>query len=106
MHFSKMPGHSLGFMPMDKNVIYDVAARCDFKVVQFSDYPDFFSSWSITINKGGRNYLIEHEGRDGWLIFYRENTPAKFEELDKKISHTMSDQEKANQCETWLAAVR
>jgi len=47
-------------MPMDKDVIYDVAARCDFKVVQFSDHPDFFSSWSITVNKDERNYLIEH----------------------------------------------
>jgi hypothetical protein len=37
---------------------------------------------------------------------YRENTPAKFEELDKKISYAMSDHEKANQCEAWLLAAK
>ena len=91
---------------MNQNVLYDIATRCGFKVVQFSDHPDFFSSWSITVNKNGRNYMIEHEGRDGWLMFYRENVPNKFEEIDKKISHTMSDHEKASQCEAWLLAVR
>ena len=91
---------------MDKNVIYDVAARCDFKVVQFSDHLDFFSSWSVTVNKDKRNYLIEHEGRDGWLMFYREIASTKFEKLDKKVSHTLSDPEKANQCAAWLLAVR
>lgn len=39
-------------------------------------------------------------------MFYRENTPNKFEEVDKKISHTMPDHEKANQFEAWLLAVR
>lgn len=71
-------------MPISQYELHGIAVQCGFKIVQFSDHPDFFSSWSITINKGGRNYLIEHEGRDGWLMFYRENTPAKFEELDKK----------------------
>jgi hypothetical protein len=83
-----------------------IAVQCGFKVVQFSDHPDFFSSWSITVNKDERTYMIEHEGRDGWLMFYRENTPNKFEEVDKKISHTMPDHEKANQFEAWLLAVR
>ena len=91
---------------MNQRELYDMASRCGFKVVQFSDHPNFFSSWSITIKKDEHNYLIEHEGRDGWLIFYRENSPAKFEELDKKISQTMSDHEKFKQCEAWLSAVK
>ncbi|WP_339459851.1 hypothetical protein [Pseudomonas sp. EA_105y_Pfl2_R69] len=93
-------------MPISQCELHGIAVQCGFKIVQFSDHPDFFSSWSITVNKGGHNYLIEHEGRDGWLIFYRENTPAKFEELDKKFSHAMSDHEKANQCEAWLLAAK
>ena len=92
-------------MSVNQNELYDVAVRCGFKILQFSDHPNF-SSWSITIKKDERNYPIEHEGRDGWLIFYRENAPAKFEEFDKKISHKMSDHERLKQCEAWLLAVR
>jgi hypothetical protein len=91
---------------MNQHKLNDVATQCGFKVTQFSDHPDFFSSWSITVSKDGRSYMIEHEGRDGWLIFYRENAPNKFEEIDKKNSHTMSDHETASQCEAWLLSVR
>lgn len=93
-------------MPISQYKLHGIAVQCGFKIVQFSDHPDFFSSWSIAVNKGGRSYLIEHDGRGGWLIFYRESAPAKFEELDKRISHTMSDCDKASQCEVWLLAAK
>lgn len=90
---------------MNQNELYDAVKRCGFKVIQFNDNPNFFSSWSITAYKDKHNYLIEHEGRDGWLIFYREKAPNTFEELDKKTSHAMSDHEKINQCEAWLLTI-
>ncbi len=49
--------------------------------------------------------MIEHDGRDGWLIFYKENEPNKFQEIDKKISHRMNDSEKLKQCERWLLSI-
>ncbi|WP_415762625.1 hypothetical protein [Pseudomonas sp. CP4] len=49
--------------------------------------------------------MIDQDGRDGWIIFYKEIAPNKYQELDKKISHSMSDDEKANTCETWLKTV-
>lgn len=89
-------------MLINQNTIYGVATRCGFKVVQFSDHSDFYSSWSVALQKDGRSYMVEHEGRDGWLMLYRENTPGKFEEIDKKVSHGMTDYEKISQCEAWL----
>jgi hypothetical protein len=85
--------------------LYNMASRCGFTVTVFSDHPDFFSSWSLNIRKDDKKYMIEHDGRDGWLMFYQENEPNKFKEIDKKISHAMDDDEKINQCESWLLSV-
>jgi hypothetical protein len=71
----------------------------------FSDHPDFFSSWSLSVRKDEKKYMIEHDGRDGWLMFYQENEPNKFKEIDKRISHAMNDNEKLQQCEIWLASI-
>jgi hypothetical protein len=49
--------------------------------------------------------MIEHDGRDGWLMLYQENQPSKLKEIDKKISHAMNDYEKLQQCETWLVSI-
>ncbi|WP_223449686.1 MULTISPECIES: hypothetical protein [unclassified Pseudomonas] len=90
---------------MKQTDLYDMASRSGFTVTVFSDHPDFFSSWSLNVRKGEKKYMIEHDGRDGWLMFYQENEPNKFNEIDKKISHTMNDNEKLQQCETWLLSV-
>jgi hypothetical protein len=90
---------------MKQSDLYDMASRCGFTVIVFSDHPDFFSSWSLSIKKNEQKYMIEHEGRDNWLIFYKENEPNKFKEIDKKISHAMNDNAKLKQCESWLLSV-
>lgn len=54
------------------------------------------------MKKNEKSYMIEHDGRDGWLIFYQESEPNKYREIDKKISHTMKENEILNQCEHWL----
>lgn len=90
---------------MKQSDLYDMASRCGFTVTIFSDHPDFFSSWALSVRKKEQRYMIEHDGRDGWLMFYQENEPNKFKEIDKKISHSMRDNEKLNQCESWLLSV-
>ena len=90
---------------MKQSDLYDMTSRCGFTVTVFSDHPDFFSSWSLNIKKNEQKYMIEHDGRDSWLIFYKENEPNKFKEIDKKASNTMSDNEKLKQCESWLLRV-
>ncbi|MBD9599506.1 MULTISPECIES: hypothetical protein [unclassified Pseudomonas] len=90
---------------MKQSDLYDVASRCGCTVMVFSDHPDFFSSWSLSVRKDEKKYMIEHDGRDGWLMFYQENEPNKFKEIDKRISHAMNDNEKLQQCEIWLASI-
>jgi hypothetical protein len=90
---------------MNQAILYNIAKLNGFVVTLFSDHPDFFSSWSLNVKKQDTSYMIDHDGRDGWLIFYEETAPNKYKEIDKKISHTMDDNEKAKQCETWLQAV-
>ncbi|MFJ2366577.1 hypothetical protein ACIPIN_23230 [Pseudomonas sp. NPDC087697] len=90
---------------MKQDRLYETAKRCSFTVILFTDHPSFFSSWSITVKKNENSYMLEHEGRDSWLIFYREMAPNKLEEIDKKSSHAMTDDEKVDQCEIWLSAI-
>lgn len=90
---------------MKQSDLYDMACRCGCTAMVFPDHPDFFSSWSLNVRKDERKYMIEHDDRDGWLMFYQENEPNKFKEIDKKISHAMNDNEKLQQCETWLVSI-
>jgi hypothetical protein len=90
---------------MKQSDLYDIAGRCGCTVMVFSDHPDFFSSWSLNVRKEERKYMIEHDGRDGWLMLYQENQPTKLKEIDKKISHAMNDNEKLQQCEAWLVSI-
>lgn len=90
---------------MNQALLYEIAKRTGFIVTLFSDHPDFFSSWSLRVRKHDVSYMIDHDGRDGWMIFYKEIAPNKYQELDKKISHSMNDNEKANTCEAWLKTI-
>lgn len=90
---------------MKQSELHEAAKRCGFTVILFADHPSFFSYWSITVKRNENTYVIEHEGRDGWLIFYREKSSNKLEEVDKKISHAMTDDDKVDQCEMWLSAI-
>lgn len=90
---------------MIRDKLYKTVKHHGFTVVSFTDHQNFFSSWSITVRKNENSYIIEHEGRDNWLIFYCERTPNKLEELDKKVSHAMTDDKKIDQCEIWLSAI-
>ncbi|MBX8538022.1 hypothetical protein K5D33_25295 [Pseudomonas cichorii] len=90
---------------MKQDDLYDLAIRCGCAVTVSFRSSGFFSSWSINMKKNENSYMIEHDGRDGWLIFYQESEPNKYREIDKKISHTMRENEKLNQCEYWLLSV-
>ncbi|MBU6961411.1 hypothetical protein KRR23_27215 [Pseudomonas sp. CVAP len=90
---------------MIRDKLYETVKRYGFTVASFIDHQNVFSSWSITVRKNNNNYIIEHEGRDNWLIIYCERAPNKLEELDKKISHAMTDDDKIFQCGIWLSAI-
>ncbi|WP_445178884.1 hypothetical protein [Pseudomonas sp. McL0111] len=90
---------------MNQSDLYTLAKTHGFTVITFSDHPEFFSSWSVNLKKDEQKFMIENEGRDGWMIFYKETEPNKFKELDKVISHTFSDNEKIKQCDTWLNSI-
>jgi hypothetical protein len=90
---------------MDQRSIYDVVDRCGAKVLVFSDHPGFFSSWSLKVSKGGKSYLIENDGRDGWIFFYVELDANKYEEKDRLVSQSLSDSEILGQCEHWLSSL-
>lgn len=39
--------------------------------------------------------MIEHDGRDGWLILYRQSTTGIFEEIDRKTSYNLNSEKKS-----------
>jgi hypothetical protein len=88
---------------MDKSRLYEIVNQYGGHVISFSDHPDFFSSWSLKYEKGNKIYLIELDGRDGWLFFYVETEPNKYNEKDKVVSFTLGYDDIINQCKTWLA---
>lgn len=90
---------------MNKTELYHVVNRCGFTVKVFSDHSNFFSSWSLIIKADKREFMIEHNGRESWLIFYEQNKPKQFQEIDKKISHNLNDSAKLKQCELWLLSI-
>lgn len=87
---------------MNQDIIYTAINECGFTVLVFTDHPSFYSSWSITIEKEKSVFMIEHDGRDGWLTFYRQSTQGAFEEIDSKISYNLSTEKKISQCKIWL----
>ncbi|WP_339407423.1 hypothetical protein [Pseudomonas helleri] len=80
---------------MNQDTLYTAINECEFTVLVFSDHPNFFSSWSITIEKEQNAFMIEHDGRDGWLILYRQSTTGIFEEIDRKTSYNLNSEKKS-----------
>lgn len=50
---------------MNQDMLYTIINECGFTVLVFTDHPNFYSSWSITIEKEKNVFMIEHDGRDG-----------------------------------------
>lgn len=87
---------------MNQDILYTAINERGFTILVFCDHPNFFSSWSITIEKEKNVFMIEHDGRDGWLIFYRQSTTGILEEIDRKISYNLNSDEKISHCKAWL----
>ncbi|MFC6690847.1 hypothetical protein [Pseudomonas lini] len=77
--------------------------HAEFTLTEFSDQRAYFGCWSLIVEGNGHTYSIVHEGRDGWLIFYRRDVYGTLTELDKKESACMDDTDKASQCLIWLS---
>lgn len=88
---------------IDKNDIQQVALTNGFCLEQFTDFKEFFLSWTALLKKNGDNYLIENDGREGWLILYSENSNGGWNEVEKVISHKFSKYDYLEQCELWLS---
>ena len=89
---------------MNQDILYTAINERGFTILVFCDHPNFFSSWSITIEKEKNVFMIEHDGRDGWLIFYRQSTTGIFEKIDRKISYNLNSDEKISHCKAWLSS--
>lgn len=42
-------------------------------------------------------------GREGWLIFYSENSNGGWNEVEKVISHKFNKDDDLKKCELWLS---
>ncbi len=85
--------------------IRQIALKNNFFLDKFSDFSDFFSSWSVSFSKGGTNYLIECDGRDGWLFYYSKNATGGLCEIDKLVSHTFNKDDFLNQIDLWTSKI-
>lgn len=88
---------------MDRTMLLDVVGKYGARVVSFSEYPEFFSSWRLEFQKNKRNYLFENDGRDGWMFLYMNVDAGRFEEMHRVESHCLSWSEILSQCEAWLS---
>jgi len=56
-------------------------------------------SWIALLKKNGGSYLIENDGREGWLTLYSENSNGGWDEVEKVVSHKLRKDECIKQCE-------
>lgn len=84
--------------------LQEAVKRTGFNVVEFEDCREYFGCWSLTVEGHGHTCLIVHEGRDGWLMFYRAGVDGTFTELEKKQSAWMDNADKAACCLGWLSS--
>lgn len=90
---------------MNQVDLYEMISSEGGAIVQFSDYPAFFGCWSLVFKKKGQTYTLEHEGRDGWLLFYSGRSGQDFKELDRKESTRMDEAQQVLACKEWIASV-
>lgn len=90
---------------INKNDFQQMALKNSFSLERFSDFKEFFLSWSVFFKKNGVNYLIENDGRDGWLTFYSENSNGGWDEIEKIVSHKFNKDAYMKQCELWLSSI-
>lgn len=81
-----------------------MALKNRFFLEQFTDFKGFLS-WTSLLNKNGDSYLIENDGREGWLILYSENSNGGWDEVQKVVSHKFHKDDYVKQCELWLSRI-
>ncbi|AUY11557.1 MULTISPECIES: hypothetical protein [Aeromonas] len=90
---------------INKDDFQQMALKNRFLLEQFTDFKEFFLSWTALLNKNGDSYLIENDGREGWLILYSENSNGGWDEVQKVVSHKFHKDDYVKQCELWLSRI-
>lgn len=90
---------------IDKDDFQQMALKNRFLLEQFTDFKEFFLSWTALLKKNGDSYLIENDGREGWLILYSENSNGGWDEVEKVVSHKFHKDDYVKQCELWLSRI-
>lgn len=85
--------------------IQQIALKNNFSLDEFSDFSDFFSSWSMSFSKNGTHYLIECDGRDGWLFYYSKNANGSLNEIERLVSHTFNKDEFLSKVDSWTSKI-
>lgn len=68
---------------IEKDDLQQIALTNNIFLEQFTDLKEVFLSWTALLNKNGDSYLIENDGREGWLILYSENSNGGWDEVEK-----------------------
>ncbi|WP_342040771.1 hypothetical protein [Aeromonas caviae] len=90
---------------INKDDFQQMALKNRFLLEQFTDFKEFFLSWAALLKKNGDSYLIENDGREGWLILYSENSNGGWDEVEKVVSHKFHKDDYVKQCELWLSRI-
>ncbi|MBL0605329.1 hypothetical protein JD515_04045 [Aeromonas caviae] len=90
---------------INKDDFQQMALKNRFLLEQFTDFKEFFLSWTALLKKNGGSYLIENDGREGWLILYSENSNGGWDEVEKVVSHKFHKDDYVKQCELWLSRI-
>lgn len=90
---------------IEKDFLQQIALINNIFLEQFTDLKEVFLSWTALLNKNGDSYLIENDGREGWLILYSENSNGGWDEVEKVVSHKFHKNDYVKQCELWLSRI-
>ena len=74
---------------MDQLPLYESLSKAGFKVLEFSDNPGSFGSWSVCVEKKHKSFRLLFDGRENSLSLQQLNSSGGWLDLQ---SHQASNQ--------------
>ncbi len=88
---------------MDQSEIYKIANDSGFRVMEFSDHPQYFGSWKITLGKKHHIYQLVSDGRESVLEIQEHVSGAEWKSIKYTSIANLSKEQELQLCSQWLS---